>query len=166
MPTRCVCEHTHTGKLRLDMPSLSLRGPIFRPMWYTPFLRPSTQPPTFPGTFGSFYMPICHNICHERQLINSLTALLRLFLLSLTLLYPLFHFVRKFLTSTHTHTHPMPAYTCQQCKSFIGKLPGQKQKANCSLLRARLTKSVIVLVLFYTLKKNSTIILSSNVKNS
>jgi len=47
----------------------------------------------------------------------------------------------------------MPAYTCQQCKSFIGKLPGQKQKANCSLLRARLTKSVIVLVFFYTLKK-------------
>jgi len=62
---------THTRayghKLRLDMPSLSLPLPIFR-----------YPPPTFAGTFGSFYMPICHNICHERQLINSLTALLGL----------------------------------------------------------------------------------------
>lgn len=133
--------HTHTRayghKLRLDMPSLSLPLPIFR-----------YPPPTFAGTFGSFYMPICHNICHERQLINSLTALLGLLLLLLSLLYPPFHFVCKFPTSKHTpHTRTHAGtYTCQQGKSFIGKLPGQKQKANCSLLPGRLSKSALELV--------------------
>lgn len=98
--------HTHTRayghKLRLDMPSLSLPLPIFR-----------YPPPTFAGTFGSFYMPICHNICHERQLINSLTALLGL---SSSSFCP--SFIHRFtlsasfqlLNTHHTLAH-MPAHT-------------------------------------------------------
>lgn len=69
-------------------------------------------------------------------------------LLLLSLLYPPFHFVCKFPTSKHTpHTRTHAGtYTCQQGKSFIGKLPGQKQKANCSLLPGRLSKSALELV--------------------